>query len=205
MRKRELKNVEWGFFLKIYYKSENIKLFNNINATVNVLIQLGYDAEIEEIGDNVTKYENASFSEINELHDLCRILSMNYSILFGNTYNNIIDISIGSTTFGKNVSDRLLANDIIYCNANGEIIGIKRDGIIMKLKVPSPCIIAREDYSGDTKVVSFEKVKPTSIDLFETQSDTWHADNKGFTFPAETLLSHTSQTALCLFLWQAFL
>ena len=52
IRKDIEKNVEWGFFLKIYYKSENIKLFNNINATVNVLIQLGYDAEIEEIGDN---------------------------------------------------------------------------------------------------------------------------------------------------------
>lgn len=46
------KNVEYGFFLKMYYKSDNIKLFNNINATVNVLVQLGYDAEIEQIGDN---------------------------------------------------------------------------------------------------------------------------------------------------------
>lgn len=45
------KNVEYGFFLKMYYKSENTKLFNNINATVNVLVQLGYDAEIEQIGD----------------------------------------------------------------------------------------------------------------------------------------------------------
>lgn len=146
-------------------------------------------AILEEIGDNITKYENASFSEINELHDLCRILSMNYSILFGNTYNNIIDISIGSTTFGKNVSDRLLANDVIYCNANGEIIGIKRNGVIMKLKVPSPGIIAHEDYSGDTKIVSFEKVKPTSIDLFETQSDTWRADNKEFIDSAKSTFS----------------
>lgn len=135
---------------------------------------------LDSVGESVTMYDSSLFKNINELRDITRILSMGYSTLFGNTYNDIYDFHFTSTTKGKNVGDQILPNDVFYLNDKAEIIAIKRNGVISKLTKAVKNFIILEDYSGIIKTGSFETIKCHLYLDYSDQTAEWHQrkDNK---------------------------
>lgn len=138
---------------------------------------------LESMGDQVVQYEPGLFKNINELRDLTRILSMNYSILFGNTFNDLYDLRFSSTDTGRNVGERLQENDVFYLGEGYEgeapnyLIAVKRNGIIYPLVKPIKSFIIVEDYSGDTKFGSFETIDcPIELD-YSDQGEEWNERN----------------------------
>lgn len=137
---------------------------------------------LESVGEAVTQYSPDLFKNINELRDLTRILSMSYSDLFGNTFNDIYDLSISSTDSGQNIGDRLYPGDIFYFgksnDKNRAIVAIKRNGIVYPLAKPVTDFIIVEDYSGSIKFGSFETIKPHIFVDFSDQTAEWNKNNK---------------------------
>ena len=136
---------------------------------------------LESVGDTVIQYDAELFKNINELRDLTRILSMSYSNLFGNTFEDMYDLHISSVDSGKNIGDRLLPNDVFYysdrVDKERSIVAIKRNGIVYPLSKPVSNFVIVEDYSGNLKFGSFEMIKPYIYVDFTDQTDEWKKIN----------------------------
>ena len=138
-------------------------------------------AILESMGEHVVQYNSDLFKNINELRDITRILSMSYSNLFGNTFNDIYDLRISSTDNGKNIADRLLPGDIFYFgnsdNENPAIVAFKRGGVIYPLLKPIKNFVIVEDYSGNLKTGSFETIRSNIFIDFSDQTPEWIEKN----------------------------
>lgn len=132
------------------------------------------------LDESLTQYDINIFEKINELRDLTRIMSMNYSHLFGNILEDNHDIKITETSKGKNVGEQLEINDIIYCDKEYNIIGYQRNSQIFKLVQPTPFLIVKDDFTKKTQVVNFFKIENIELELFENQSEQWKMKNANF-------------------------
>jgi hypothetical protein len=130
------------------------------------------------LNERVCQYEAGAFNNVNELKELTRILSMNYSDLFGNLIIDNYDIKIFGSHKGKNVSDQLECGDIFLCNSQYEIIAIRRKNKILKLTKPSPFVIIKDDSSEKTHLGSFFEIETFEFEDFEDQDETWKYNNK---------------------------
>jgi hypothetical protein len=115
---------------------------------------------MEMIGEKPDKYNIDSFEKVNELRDIMRIFSMNYSKLFGNLYKEAIDIKIGNNSIGKNVGEKLKEDSLIYCDKDYNILAIYQDGELKKIKkeIKTPNIIVYDNFSTGSTLVSFHEV-----------------------------------------------
>lgn len=132
------------------------------------------------LDEPLKQYNINYFERVNELNDLTRILSMNYSHLFGTIINDLYDIEITPFAKGKNVADELKENDVILCDENYKIIGFRRDTEIYQLSTPTEYIIVQDDYTSKTKLVSFYDVPSYEIEEFDDQSESWILANGEF-------------------------
>lgn len=133
---------------------------------------------LEMLNERVCQYEASAFNNVNELKELTRILSMNYSDLFGNLIIDNYDIKIFGSHRGKNVSDQLECGDIFLCNSQYEVIAIRRKNKILKLTEPSPFVIIKDDFSEKTHLGSFFEIETFEFEDFEDQDEIWKYNNK---------------------------
>lgn len=135
---------------------------------------------LEMMGETIKKYDITSFDKNNDLKELTRILTMNYSDLFGNVLSKNFDTKITHASIGKNVSDKLEISDVIYCDEDYNIIGIRRGSKIYKLSSTTPYIIIKDDFTFKTKITSFAGISVLQKETFEDQNKEWIENNQDF-------------------------
>lgn len=166
-----------GLFDRIINKGNNF-IDDHINIKtcyINNLLDI-----YSMLNEPITKYNLTSFERVNELKDLMRILSMNYSNIFGNIIENDYDISINNFSQGKNVGDKIEFNDIILCDENYNIIALKRENKIYKLQFPVPYIIVKDNFSFKTYLASFYGIETPILESFDDQNEEWLKNNNAF-------------------------
>lgn len=104
-------------------------------------------------------YNITSFDKINELKELCRILSMQFTDLMGQYEISEENIKVLGDYKGNCVGDRLLPTDIIVCNYEYKIVGVCRDGKFMPVLIPTSKLILVDDFTHESRLVSFEGVE----------------------------------------------
>ena len=109
---------------------------------------------VEDLG-----YDISALNKINDIKELLRILSMQYSLLFGQPIEVKQDIAIISDNKGKEVGDRIMPGDLIACDINYNIIGIIRNNIFYPANTYSPYLILFDTYTKNSRLVSFASVK----------------------------------------------
>lgn len=129
------------------------------------------------LGENVKYYDINSFDRVNELKELVRILTMNYSELFGNVLKNQYDISFTATTKGRNVDAQLLPTDVILVNEDKDIIAIRRGSKILPLSTKTSFLILKDDFNLQSSLVSFAGIEPITMEDFSDQSNEWLAQH----------------------------
>ena len=160
---------ENGKFLD-YVLTKGINFFDDVvNVKTNYVASLLNT--IHMMGKDAYEYDQTSFEGVNELRDLCRILSMNHSELVGNLIDEHFDIKYTESYKGEHIGDEILVTDEIYTYPNnlttgpnrfqkGKIIKVKRNGNLVSLKEPT-LLIYRDNYTNETKIVNFADVEPT--------------------------------------------
>ena len=142
---------------------------------------------LEMMDEPATYFDMSSFDKINDLKELVRILTMNYSDLFGNVLSNEFDIRIGYTYKGYNVGEQLEPDDIYLCeiitdedgsSRPGDIVAIRRGKKILPLSTKTPYLVLKDDFSFETSLVGFVGVTPSSIETFEDQTEEWKAKHE---------------------------
>lgn len=130
------------------------------------------------LGEDITRYDIDSFSKINDLKELLRILSMNYSVLFGTVINDEYDIKITPGSVGKNISDKIEVSDTIYCDKEYNIIALRRGEKILRLQEKTPFIVIKDDFTYKTHLGSFFNIFSDETDIFDDQPSEWLDNNK---------------------------
>jgi hypothetical protein len=128
---------------------------------------------LEMMDEKVKHYDIDSFDRINDLKEMIRIMTMNYSELFGNVLQNEYDIHITHSTKGKNVSDKLEPDDVVLVNEVREIIGIRRGSKIYPLITKTPYLIVKDDFTLETTLVNFAGIEPIGIEDCSDQDIAW--------------------------------
>lgn len=129
---------------------------------------------LKMMGQNVSEYEVTNFDGVNELRDLCRILSMNFSRVFGHKIKDKNGIRVTEFEHGYNVGDRIFVTDKLYVYVDnhgrdllrGKIFKIERDGEILDIDYPTVLIVS-DDYAHSSRTVSFSGIAPVE----EVQQD----------------------------------
>lgn len=132
------------------------------------------------LDEDINQYNIDSFAKVRELKELMRILSMNYTTLFGNIINDEYDISITHAYQGSNVNDNIGVSDTIYCDKKWNIIGIRKENTIYPLSEKTPFVIIKDNFSLKTHLGSFHNLISLEFDDFSDQSEKWKANNKDF-------------------------
>lgn len=135
---------------------------------------------LEMLDNSVSRYDIAAFQKVNQLRDLTRILTMNYSHLFGTVLEKEYDIEINAVSKGKNVGEKINADDTIFCNENYEIIGFRKGSSIYQLAKPSNFIVVKDNFTSKTHLVSFYDVQSYEFEEFADQSEEWKVKNAEF-------------------------
>lgn len=135
---------------------------------------------LKMINEQIDKFNIDSFTKINEIRDLMRIFSMNYSHLFGNIFKIADDIKIKNGFAGKNVGDVLNHDDIIYCDKNYNLIAIKQNGKISKIieSARTPYIIVLDNFSNETTLHSFHGISSYEYCDFSEETEEWAKNNQ---------------------------
>ena len=123
---------------------------------------------LKMMGQNISEYELTNFDGVNELRDLCRILSMNYSRVFGHSIKDKNSIKVKEAYKEYNVGDRIYVTDKLYVYLNnngkdllrGKIFKIERDGDLLDVDYPTTLVVS-DDFAHDSKNVSFSGISPT--------------------------------------------
>ena len=151
---------------------------DNVNyktCYVNKLLSI-----LEMLDNEVTRYDVAAFEKVNDLRDLTRILTMNYSHLFGTVLENEYDIEANAAHLGKNIGNKVDVKDTILCNDKYEIIGFRTDSTIYQLSKPSPFIVVKDNMTFKTHLASFHGIISLEFEDFADQSEEWREKNKTF-------------------------
>ena len=135
---------------------------------------------LEMLDQPVSRYDIAGFGKVNELRDLTRILTMNYSHLFGTVLENEYDIEITPASNGKNVGEKISALDTIFCNENYEIIGYRKNSEIIRVTTPSEYIVVKDNFNYKSYRVSFYDIPSYEFEDFADQSEAWKIKNADF-------------------------
>ena len=135
---------------------------------------------LDMLDSSVSRYDVAAFEKVNELRDLTRILTMNYSDLFGTVLEDEYDIEANKAHLGKNIGDKVAVKDTIYCNEKYEIIGFKTVDGIYQLPKPSPHIVVKDNITFKTHLVSFYGIEDLEFEDFSGQSEEWKERNDDF-------------------------
>lgn len=117
---------------------------------------------LEMFDSSQLSYNLNSFDKVNELKELTRLLSMQYSELFGQFQLAQNDISINGDAKGDAVGDIIKPTDIIVCDIDYKITGIIRDKNFYLVPGNNSCIILHNNFNNETKLVSFYGLQPLS-------------------------------------------
>lgn len=104
-------------------------------------------------------YNISSFDKINELKELCRILSMQFSELMGQFEIKEENIKVSGDYKGSCVGDRILPSDIIVCNSEYKIVGIIRNDKFTPTLIQTSNVILVDDFTKESRLVSFEGIQ----------------------------------------------
>lgn len=174
--KQMLKNAFGNNEILDYLVTKGVNFFDD-HANIDTVYIKQLLAYLTMMGREVTEYNTTNFDGVNELRDIARILSMNYTKLMGNKILKKEDIRVNSNTKGENVGDKIEVDDILHAymdNIGGELL----QGKVFKLErttrengkdvtttynieVPT-VLIAADDYTEETKTVSFAGITPIS-------------------------------------------
>lgn len=135
---------------------------------------------LEMLNENVEQYNILGFNKVNDLREMIRIMSMNYTQLFGHLISDKYDIKISAAYKGKNVSDEIKSSDTIFCDSLYNIIGFRRDNKIYKLTVDTPFLILKDDFTYETRFVSFYDIESIEYEDFSDQTQEWITENEEF-------------------------
>lgn len=176
-----------------YLLTKGINFFDdNVNVKTNYVSNLL--STLKMMGKDAFEYDQTTFEGVNELRDLCRILSMNHTDLVGNLIDENYDIKYTETYKGKHIGDEVFVTDELFIldNANlndtnrhnkGKIIKIIRYGAESVMEYP-PALVVRDNYTNETKIVNFSDIVPDefvwTIDVpWSGNSTTWTDESFG--------------------------
>lgn len=176
-----------------YVLTKGINFFDdNVNIKSNYVVSL-LDT-LKMMGKDAFEYDQTTFEGVNELRDLCRILSMNHTELVGNLIDEEYDIKYTEHYKGKHIGDEIFVNDEIFVLDNenindknvhnkGKVIKIIRYGKEFVMEEP-PALVVRDNYTNETKIVSFSDIVPDhfiwKLEVpWSGNSTTWTDDSFG--------------------------
>ena len=152
-----------------YILTKSVNFFDdNVNTKTNYVNNLL--STLHMMGHDAFEYDQTTFEGVNELRDLCRILSMNHSELVGNLIDESYDIKYSESYKGKHIGDEVFVTDEIYVIPENELTGkkrhqkgkiakIRRNGELLQLK-ESTLLVVRDLYTNETKMVNFSDLTP---------------------------------------------
>lgn len=135
---------------------------------------------MQMLNEPIKKYKIDSFNKIKDLKEFIRILSMNYSTLFGNIITTDYDIKITNAYKGKNVGTKLEYNDVIFCDKNYDIVGFRHGNYIHRLSEPTPYVIIYDNSTLKIRLASFYKIPSALYENFNEQTEEWRLLNDDF-------------------------
>ena len=118
---------------------------------------------LEMFDSSQLSYNLNSFDKINDLKELTRILSMQYSVLFGQYEKIEQNIQINGDNKGANVGDLLKPQDIIACDKDYNIRGIIRDNKFNYVPTMSTLLILYNMFNKETRLVSLYGIQPAIL------------------------------------------
>ena len=145
---------------------------DNVNTKTNYVVSLL--STLHMMGRDAYEYDQTTFEGVNELRDLCRILSMNHSELVGNLIDEEYDIKCTDSHKGEHIGDEIFVSDELYVFADnlsagaarfrkGKISKIKRNGKVTTLNTPT-LLVFRDNYTNETKIVNFSDLTPDRVE-----------------------------------------
>lgn len=166
MLKQMLKNVFDNNRILDYLVTKGVNFFDD-NANIDTVYIKQMLSILTMMGHEVTEYNTTNFDGVNELRDIARILSMNYTKLMGNKVYKEPDIRVSANGMGENVGDKIEVDDILYVYTEnsgrnlvkGKVYKIERDGKVYNLEEPT-VLIAADDYTEEVKTVTFSDLEP---------------------------------------------
>lgn len=135
---------------------------------------------LEMLNENIDQYNISGLNKLNDLRDLVRVMTMNYSHLFGHLISDEYDIKITPAYKGANVSDEIESTDIIFCDELYNIVGFRRKNKIYQLTVSTPFLIVKDNFTYNTSFVSFYEIESPNYEDFADQTDEWKTNNASF-------------------------
>lgn len=167
--KQLLKNAFGNNRILDYLVTKGVNFFDdNVNIDTVYIKQLL--SILTMMGREVTEYNDTNFDGVNELRDIARILSMNFTRLMGNKIPKPDDIRVTDELKGANIGDRIEVTDILHVYMHnrerelvqGKVFKVERDGTIYNVEVPT-ILVAADDYTTQTHTVSFAGLEPEEI------------------------------------------
>lgn len=81
---------------------------------------------LASLNEDVSAYEYSNFTNVYELRDFTRLLSMNYSDLVGNIYSKQYDLYVDDSYKGANLGRKIRINDILTVDGYGSVVTTKQ-------------------------------------------------------------------------------
>lgn len=162
------KPVIRSFFKQLFETDELFEKINNkgfdffddiINHKTCYIKNL--QSMLEMFDSSQLSYNLNSFDKINELRELTRLLSMQYTELFGRYEKLIGDIKINGDQRGAAVGDIIKPSDIIACDKDYMIRGIIRDNVFYPTYNISDNIVLYNDFNKESRLISFYGISPS--------------------------------------------
>lgn len=156
-----------------YILTKGVNFFDdNVNFKTNYVNNLL--STLHMMGRDAFEYDQTIFDGVNELRDLCRVLSMNHSQLVGNLIDEAYDIKYTENYVGKHIGDEVLVTDELFVIPENDTVGINRHqkGKITKIKrndkvldlIEPTLLVVRDNYTNETKIVNFSDLTPDRIE-----------------------------------------
>lgn len=117
---------------------------------------------LQSMGEDVSLYEFSNFEGNNELKGFVRLLSMNHSELVGHLMDETPEIKISLNDSGSDVGQQIDITSILTLDRDKKLISIDDEEILDNFKGD---IILRDNYTNETKIVSFFTVPEDTISL----------------------------------------
>lgn len=117
---------------------------------------------LQSMGEDVSLYEFSNFEGNNDLKGFVRLLSMNHSELVGHLMDETPEIKISLNDSGSDVGQQIDITSILTLDENKKLISIDDEEILDNFKGD---IILRDNYTNETKIVSFFTVPEDTISL----------------------------------------
>ena len=140
----------------------NVKNFIDNTQNVKTCYLSNLISMLQSMGEDVSLYESTNFEGNNDLRGFVRLLSMNHSELVGHLMDKLPQIKINSSVTGSDVGEQISTSSVLTIDEKNRLSSIDDEEVSDKFKGD---IILRDNYTNETKLVSFFNVPEVNVRL----------------------------------------